>query len=415
MQTARDERPSAAGRSLPPAFSALRHRDFRLLVSGTAVASAGYWALVVAQGWLVVELTDSKLLLGLMNACLSMPFLFIALPAGVIADRADRRRLMTLSRLSVTALMLLLAALTYAGLITLWLLALISLLAGCMFALDLPTRQSLAPELVEPHEVTNAVAINQLMFTGTTLIGPALGGTMLAWTGVGGAFLITAAGNLFLLYQVQRIRFPVRPARMGGRSVRREMAQGIGYVLRSPLLQPLIVLSATFAILGQPYQSFLPSLAKNVLEIGPARLGILYAAGGAGAIAGALLVASLGNFRRKGQLVLAMTALFGLMVIAVGASRLLPLTLVLLTITGLAGSITGTLNGAIMVTAAPGELRGRVMSINVLVFGLSPLGSLMIGALADFTSLPIALAASGGCLIAVAALTAILRPGLRTV
>lgn len=404
---------SASSSPFARAAVSLRHRDFRLLITGTAIASAGYWALVIAQGWLVVQLTDSKLVLGLVNAALSLPFLFIALPAGVLADRTDRKRLMTLTRAFVTLLLALLALLTFTDLINVWLLSLIAFTTGSAFAMDLPTRQSLAPELVEPHEVTNAVAVNQLVFTGTTLIGPTIGGLLLAWTGAGGAFALTAIGNAFLLYQVRRMRFPARAPRMEGRSAAREIRQGVGYVLRSPVLQPLVLLNATVAVLGQPYQSFLPALAKDVLRIGAGTLGLLYAAGGAGAVAGAATVALLGDVRYKGRIVLSLTVLFGLLVIGVSLSRALPLTLLLLACTSFAGSIGGTLNSTILVTTAPDALRGRVMSVNVLVFGLSPFGNLLLGALADRFSVPTALALSGLALIAVTALTAAARPRLR--
>lgn len=413
----RTQRAAAPGRTgvtrLPRAAASLRHRDFRLLIIGLTLANTGYWALVVAQGWLVLQLTDSKLVLGAVNACLSLPFLLIALPAGVVADRADRKRLLTITRCSLIALMTLLSVLTLSDVITVWLLGLIVFAAGCTYATDLPLRQSLVPEMVDPDEVTNAVAVNQMVFTGTTLIGPTVGGAMLAWTGPGGAFAITAVGNAALLVLVRMMRFPPRATRGERRAVTQEIGEGLRYVLGHPVLQPLVVLSACLAVLVQPYQSFLPALAKDTLRVGAGTLGVLFAAGGVGAITGALIVAALGDVRRKGWVVLTGSLAAGVLVIGVAASRSLPLTLALLAGAGLANAINSTMNSTVLVTTAPAALRGRVMSINVLVFGLSPLGNLVLGALADALDVPAALAISAGVFMAVVVVTALTRPRLR--
>ncbi len=402
-----------AGFAWPRPLTALRHRDFRLLIIGGGLASIGYWALVVALGWQVVELTASKLTLGVVTACLSLPFLLIALPGGVIADRADRKLLMTMTRGLLTSLMVALAALTFAGLVTIPILIGMAFAAGCCFALDLPTRQSLAPELVEPHEVTNAVALNQVIFTGATMLGPPISSLMIVWSGAGGAFLLNGLCNAVLLIMVRMMRLPPRVARTERRSFTGDMSQGIGYVLHSPVLQPLMALATGLAVLIQPYQSFLPALAKDTLHIGAGTLGLLYAAGGFGAIAGAAVVASLGEIRRKGVMLLVAMPLVGLAVIGVAQSRSLPLTLALLACVGLGNAIGGTMTSTIMITTAPGELRGRVMSVNVLVFGLSPLGNLLLGALGDALDVPAALTISAMLFMTIVVLMAATRPRLR--
>lgn len=395
------------------AGAALRHRDFRLLTIGQALANVGYWALVVALGWLALDLSDSKLVLGLVNACLSIPFLLIALPGGVIADRADRKLLLTVTRCLLVVLMTVLALLTFADVVTVPMLVALAFAAGCTFALDLPARQSLAPELVDPHEVTNAIAVNQMIFTGTTLVGPMLGGLMLATVGAGGAFTLTALGNVALIVMVRKMRFPVRAKRDGSRSMVAELRYGLGYVLHHPVLQGLLSLSAALAILGQPYQSFLPALAKDTLHLGTGSLGVLYTAGGVGSIIGAVLVGVLGDRWRKGPLLLGGTLLFGVLLVGVSRSSVLVVTLPLLMGMGLANAVGGTMTSTIMVTTAPAELRGRVMSVNILVFGLSPFGSLLLGALADLLDVPAALTISGLALLTVITLTAATRPRLR--
>src|SRR5262249_2126484 len=160
-----------------------------------------------------LELSDSKFLYGFVTANLSLPFLFIALPAGVVADRVDRRRLLSYSRGALAVLMVVLSALTLSGLINIWLLAFIAFLTGSGVALDSRARQSLAPELVEPHEVTQAIATNQLVFTGSTIVGPAIAGVIIGVGGAGTAFLMAAIGNVVMWAMVRMMRFPPRPGR----------------------------------------------------------------------------------------------------------------------------------------------------------------------------------------------------------
>ena len=425
-QVAAARRPGSGASRLPPAgatlsggarrggaFVSLRHRDFRLLTIGLVVAVTGYWALFVAQGWLVVQLTDSKFVLGLVNACLSLPFLFVALPAGVLADRVNRQKLMTVTRLLAAAFMLLLAVLTYLDLVEIWSLALLVFLTGCAFSFDLPTRQSLAPELVEPDEVTNAIAVNQLTFQGTSVLGPAIGGFALDFFGAGGAFLLTALGNVFLVAMVLRMRFPTKAAAAVRRSVVSEIREGLAYVFRHPILQPLVILGSCISLFGQPYQAFLPAIAKNTFEGGPRLLSGLYTASGLGSIFGGLAIAAAGEVRHKGRVLLPAIGIFGVCVVIVGHLGVLPPLLALLVLIGLVNSVGGTMNNTIMVTTAPPELRGRVMSINVLSFGLSPLGSMVLGALADLTSIATALTIGGALLVIAVVLTALTRRKLR--
>ena len=405
--------PVASGRPWPRALQSLRHRQFRLLVSGQILASGGYWALAIGQGWLVLQLTDSKFILGVINACLSLPFMLVALPAGVIADRVDRRRLLMLSRLGIAVLLGFEALLVFSSLITLWWLGALSLAVACLFALDLPTRQSMIPELVEPDEITNAVAINQIAYTGSSLIGPPLAGLMVAWVGAGGAVLIGVLGNLGMVLQVRQMRLPERQPRRRDRSARAEIAQGLAYVLRSPVLQPLVILNATMVMLAFPYQSFLPALAKDVLHIEAGALGVMYAASGLGAVVGAITVASLSGLRRRGRVLLLATLLFGGLIGAVAYSGTLPVALPLLVLIGLASVVALTMINTIMVMTAPDAMRGRVMSVNVLISGLSPVGNLLLGALADAQGVPAALATGGLVVSAVALLTGVTRRTLR--
>lgn len=394
-------------------FVSLGRRDYRLLSGGLALAVVGWWSMIVAQGWLVVELTDSKFILGVVSACQSLPFLLISLPAGVLADRIDRRRLLTLTRGAVMAVSIALAALVLTDRITVWLLAAGMFVVGCGFALDLPARQSLIPDLVEPDELTNAMAVNQLTFTASTLIGPAIGGLLLATVGAGGAFLATAVGNAALILLITRMDFRERPRGRSGRSVRREIGQGLRYVVRDPVLQPLVALGAVVAVLGQPYQSLLPAVAKDTLGLGPGQLGLLYIGVGMGATVGVLSVAAVGNLRRKGAVLLTGLVAFGGAIAALSLSRDIAVALPTLAVIGLAGSLTVTLNNTVIALRAPADLRGRVMSVNVVVFGLSPAGSLLLGALADAYSVPVALAATGTAVLLIALLAAATRPSLR--
>jgi len=393
------------------AFSALRYPGIRLIVFGTTFAFTSFWTFNIAQGWLVLELTDSPALVGIVSACSNLPFLLISLFAGVVADRMDRRRVCLLSRVIVVAMMLTEAALYWTGLIEIWMMVILALGAGVGFSLDNPVRQSMVPDLVPPEELANAVALTFGFNNLTNILGPSIAGALLALAGPGWCFFFTAFGNFMLFCSYVPLKLPPRHVDRTT-SPMLQLKQGLAWVRRDEVFYALLIAAAMTAFI-QPYQAMMPVFAKKSLEVGTVQLGMLLAAPGFGAVIGSLAVASAGRREGRGNLLFISAAIAAAGLLAFSVSPLFLVALPLLAILGMANAFFMTLNNTIVLGRAPAELRGRIMSAVIVVWGLSPFGATLAGVAADLTNIRIALAA--GALLALAATATIFvrRPTLR--
>jgi MFS family permease len=371
-----------SGIGLPKAFGALAFRDFRLLITGVFFSLVGLWVFFTAQAWLALELTGSNTWVSIVSSAESLPFLFVSLFAGVLADRVDRKKLMLSTRLTIVGLMLAEAAVVASGGLQPWHLVVFSLASGVVFSLDLPTRQSLVADLVPPEYVHNAVALQISTFNLTMVLGPAIGAYMLAVGGSAWAFVITGAGNALLALLVLMMRVP-KQAPHGGVSALRQLKDGLGYVYRTPAVRWILTLALFVTTFGFAYQVLLPALAADVFEAGEGGYGTLAAAGGFGALVGSLVVAFLGNLRRRSPILFAGPLVFSLALIALSGSPTIMAAAGAIFFAGAASSVYQTMNNTVVLTTTPTELRGRVMSVSILIWGLTPLGSLAAGILAD--------------------------------
>lgn len=393
------------------AFSALRYRGIQLIVFGTTFAFTSFWTFNVAQGWLVLELTDSPALVGIVSACSNFPFLVISLFAGVVADRLDRRRVCLFSRVIVVGMMLTEATLYWTGLIEIWMMVILALGAGVGFSLDNPVRQSMVPDLVPPDELANAVALTFGFNNLTNILGPSIAGALLALAGPGWCFFGTAVGNFMLFSSYLPLKLPPRKVDRAT-SPMAQLKQGLRWVRRDEVFYTLMIAAGMTAFV-QPYQAMMPVFAKKALDVGTVQLGILLAAPGFGAVVGSFAVASAGRRGERGKLLFAgsLIAAMGLLAFSVAPNFLVALPL--LAILGMANAFFMTLNNTIVLGRAPAELRGRIMSAVIVVWGLSPLGATVAGFVAGLTDVRISLA--GGALLAFAVTSTILlrRPSLR--
>lgn len=407
--------PSAVAAPLPPwarSFTALRHRNYRLLVVGLFGALAGYWILYVAQGWLVLEITDSPFMLGLVNAALSLPFLFFSLLSGVLADRVDRRRLMMLTRSLVAVLMAVEALLALTDLIQVWHMVTIAFLTGTCYAFDLPARQALLPELVGEQDLTNAVALNMAVFNTTTILGPSVGGVLLDIIGVGYSFLLTGAGNLLLVFMLYLMTLTPQ-VRGEGQAVWRDVQVGLRFIRSREVIFTILIMAMVSTVFVAPYQAMMPVFAKDVLKVGSSGLGLLFSASGVGALIGSLMVAFRGEIERRSPTLFGAALVLGLALVAFSASRWLYLSLTLLGVVGASYTTYATMNASTILIATPDELRGRVMSVYMLVWGLTPVGAFMAGAISSVASAPVAVGLGGIVLIIVMLAILLTRPVMR--
>ncbi|MBW3628183.1 MAG: MFS transporter [Gemmatimonadetes bacterium] len=409
--------PMGRGRALAlGSVAALRHRDFRLFYSGQILSLVGTWMQSTAQGWLVLELTDSELLLGLVTAAGSIPILLFTLYAGVVADRRDKRDIILAAQCASLVLALALAALTSTGAITLgWLLALVFLL-GIANAFEIPTRQSFFVDLVGKEDLSNAIALNSSAFNLTRVVGPALAGMLIGSAGIAACFYANAVSYLAVIAVL--LAMPRRPARQPAavESLRENLGEGVRFIFGQRLTTALVGLVAVSSIFGFPYAMLLPVFARDILHVGPQGLGWLLSATGAGALAGGITLAVITGRVRRGPLLLASAASFAVLIGAFSLSRSLPLSLVLLAGAGFAVIPFSATVNALLQSLVPDELRGRVMGVYVFMFlGMSPLGSLQAGAMARWLGAPAALSVSAAIFLIAIGLAWERVPELRAV
>src|SRR5262245_34624192 len=245
-------RPPPATR--PPAFRSLEHRNFRLLWFGTLVSHSGDWMDQIALNWLVYQLTDSAIYLGVLNFCRMVPILIFTLLGGVVADRVERRRLMFFTQTAALLLALALAVLVSSGLVQIWMVLLVAVGRGIMMSFNQPARQSLISELVPRHDLMNAIALNSATLNLTRVLGPALGGVLIATIGVAGVFYLNAASFLAVLYALAVMHFPEFVPR-AHRSVLVDLTGGLRYLAGHAVLRTLVLLALLPMVFGIPYMT----------------------------------------------------------------------------------------------------------------------------------------------------------------
>ncbi len=380
----------------PPAphmFRALRHPPYRRFWAGNFLSNVGTWMQNLAQGWLVLQLTNSPFLLGLVGFTTWSPVLLFTLVGGVIADRADRRRMMMWTQSGLMTLAVLLAGLTSLGVVNIVHIVILTFLSGVAASLNAPAYQASVPDLVPEQDLTNAIALNSAQFNLSRVIGPALAGWAMSWVGVAGCFYLNAASFLALLFVLTRIRFPARRPHPHANQIWRPLRDAFAYIHHRPMLRTLILMVALASACGMPYAVLMPVFARDILGKGPLELGYLMGAAGLGALLGALLMAWRGDRPGKGAFALRSALVFYASLIAFAFSRRFDLSLLALAFTGAAMvSAVATVNNLLQKHVAA-EMRGRIMAMHSMAFlGFAPVGSLIAGALAEHTGAPLALA-----------------------
>jgi MFS family permease len=383
-------------------FRSLKHRDYRLLWIGTLFTSSGQWIQQITVGWLTWELTSSAFLLGAVNGFRALPLLIFAPLGGVAADRVDRKALMQMTQIGLLIASGIMAAIVFAGQLELWHLFAFTFITGIAWAFNNPVRQSVVVNLVPKHDLMNALALNSAGFNITRIIGPSIGGFMIAHLGGGENFTLQSFFYIGVIAMVAMMAIPALAARKSVVSVRQNLADGFGYVMRHRQLRIQLALAFVPTILAFPYMALMPIFAEDVLGQGAAGYGILSSAVGVGAVVGTLTLATLKNVQRKGLLLLGAVMVLGTSLILFSISRSLELSCFILMITGAAQMAYLTTNQTILQLTIDDEMRGRVMGIYMLSQGMMPLGGLIGGGLADATSAPTAvmILGIGVCLMA---------------
>lgn len=392
--------PAAAPNARPSTFAALRVRNYRLFFAGQIVSNTGTWMQRIAQDWLVLELTHSPLAVGITTALQFLPMLLFGLWGGLIADRYPKRRLLLITQASMGALAVLLTVLTLTGAVQVWQVYLIALGLGLATVVDNPTRQTFVNEMVPTDLVRNAVGLNSGNFQLARMLGPAVAGVLIAAVGIGWAFAFNALSFLAVLVALLMMR-PAELQRLPHATrARGQLREGLRYVRRNPILLWPIVLVFFVGTFGYNFAIILSAYTQNVFDSGADLYGLLNSAMAAGSVTGALVAAR----RTSANLTVLFTAAaaFGLGLIVLGLTPWFWAFLVLLVVVGFVSVTFNTLGNATVQLSSSPELRGRVMSLYMLVFmGGTPIGSPIVGAITQQWGAPAALVVSGAiCLLA---------------
>jgi MFS family permease len=366
---------------LPQVVRALRNRNFRLFWSGNFLSNIGTWMQNVAQGWLVLTLTNSSFWLGVVGFAGSIPFLIFTLFGGVIADRVNKRRLLLITQTAMMLLAFLLAALAYFKVIGVWGVAAIAFGNGVAMAMNAPSYQALVPKLVRRDELTNAIALNSAQFNMSRILGPTLGGYAMLLLGVAGNFFLNGLSFLAVLWALVHIRYPEEPPARHG-SMLSSLHAGFAYLHGERQMRVLMSMTAAVSFLGLPFITFIPYFAKIQLNVGESGLGWLMAASGTGSVLGAMTIAVLGNIRRRGTVLTFAGVLFFLAIVGFSESHRFALSECLAFFEGFSGILMISCFNVSIQHLSSDAMRGRIMSIYTTSFlGLPPLGSLLTGEL----------------------------------
>ncbi|WP_026731520.1 MFS transporter [Fischerella sp. PCC 9605] len=379
---------------LPPA---LRSRNYRLFFAGQGISLIGTWMTQTATIWLVYSLTQSPLMLGVVGFSSQIPSFILAPFGGVFVDRFSRHRTLIGTQILSMIQSLALAILALTGVIQIWQIIILSLFQGFINAVDAPARQAFVPDLVERREdLANAIAINSTMFNGARLIGPAIGGLLVASVGAAYCFLIDGLSYIAVILALLAMKIKPRKIVVSMNSPLQQIKEGFLYAFGFPPIRALLLLSALVSFFGMQYAVLVPVFAEKILQGNAQTLGFLMAATGVGALSGGIYLASRKTVLGLGRLIAIAPAILGVGLIAFSLSRFLPLSLFTMLFIGLGTILQVAAGNTVLQTIVEDEKRGRVMSLFTMAFlGTIPFGNLLGGALGNRIGAPTTLFIDG--------------------
>jgi len=395
-------------------FRAFRQRDFFIYWLGLLLGHTGTLIQTTAQSWLIFQLTDSPFYLGLEGLCLGLPRVLFSAFGGAVVDRSDRKAIFVITQASFFSMALFLGLMHHLGWIRVWHLLTVSALTGLLVSFEQPVRQSILHHLVPREVLPNAVTLYQMVFNGSMLFGPSIGGILIPWIDTKGCFFVATFGNLLVLATIFMIGIAPADPTPRRTTLARDTADGFIIAWRTPIFLALLTALGVVSFCTKPYTQFMPVFARDILQVGAPGLGVLLMAPGAGAIVGGLTLASLRRFPKPHLLLFFLAAGFGASIAFFAVSQSFPFSLVMLFIAG-AFQTTFLSSVATLLQMHTGENnRGRIMSMFGLINrGLGPMGSFPFGLLATALGAPWTVALCGVLTIALVASIAFGRVELR--
>jgi MFS family permease len=385
----------------PVGLRALRSRNYRLFFFGQLISLIGVWMQSTAQQWLVYRLTGSQLKLGTVTFAGYLPVLLFSLFMGVIVDRFSSRTLLVWTQSTFMILAAILALITYLDVVKYEHIILLAFLLGIANAMDMPARQAIYTDLVERNDLLNAIALNSSVFNGARIIGPAIGGLIVAQLGEAVAFGVNSITYLAVIFGLLMMKIEVTPQSKSENKGSQDLMDGLRYLFREKNVLGLVVMVAALSVMGFSYLTLLPAFAQDILQIGAEGFGGLLAAQGAGALIAALTLAFRGDLLPKGKLLTYSRYLLAFAIFLLGYSRFVTLTAIALILAGFALISQLALTNTLLQLLVPDEFRGRVLSSYTWALGgFFPIGSLLIGSMGDaFGAAEAVMISAGGSLI----------------
>lgn len=393
-------------------LSALRYPQYRRFWFGNLAAVSGQQMMWIAQGWLVYQMTGSALYLGYAGLATAAPAILLNLVGGVLADRLDQRRVIFVTQVLTGISILVLATLTALDLVRVWHVLAIAFVSGATQAFNNPARQSILPQLIERREMMNAISLNSIIWQGTRIVAPAVGGVLVATAGEAVTFFLAAIGALALGFIALTLKVE-QPQRHARETMLKDLGEGVSFIRENFLFAFLIGMSFFNSFFGMAVQQLMPAFARDVLEVGPSGLGFLMSVSGIGSVLSLLALGYLRDYEKTGILLIGGATAYGGLLILFALSTFYPLSLVIMFFTGAFSSVYMITLQTTLQLRVPDELRGRVMGIFGMTHNIGPLGAIQAGLIADSFGAAAAVAVSGGAIMSFALGVALARSEVR--
>jgi MFS family permease len=387
--TGQPRRVVVGGVSWRDTFAALKHRNFRLFFVGQLVSLTGTWMQSTAQGWLVYQLTGSKILLGTVAAVGTLPMLLFSLWGGSVADRHSKRTVVFYTQTGMMLTAFVFAALVGSGHIQIWHILALAALGGVAMAFDMPARQAFMVEMTSHEDLMNAISLNSSIVNGARVVGPAVAGLLMAHVGMTWCFFLNGLSFIAVIVGLMMMRLPQIVPPKKTHSTGRHVLEGFRYVTAHRRVRTLLLLFGVVGVFGWSYSVLLPAYATDILHVGESGYGILLSANGFGALLGSLTVATWGSRVRPRLMILGGLWLFSVMLVLLAIVRWYPLVLACLAVGGWGMLLYFSTTNTLIQSSVSNAMRGRVMGIWALVFGgMMPLGGLESGFLSHAVGVP---------------------------
>ena len=393
-------------------LSALKYPQYRRYWLGNLAAVSGQQMLILAQGWLVYELTESPLYLGYAGLMTALPAILLNLVGGVLADRIDQRKVIVSTQLVMASSIACLATLTALDLVQVWHVLAVAFISGATQAFNNPARQAIFPQLLDRKDLMNAVSLNSIVWQVTRIFAPAIGGVIAGTAGLAVTFYICTGFSLALAFSVAGLKVQ-QVARQRQASMGRDLVEGLSFIRENFLFAFLIGMSFFNSFFGSASQQLAPIFARDILDVGVSGLGFMFSMSGVGSILGLIALGFIGDYEHKGRLLVAGATGFGATLVLFAVSESYPVSVAAFFLMGAVGSVYMITLQTALQLRVPDELRGRVMGVYGMTYNVGPLGSLQAGAIAAAFGAPAAVALGGILIMSFALVVAVVNREVR--